>query len=271
MNNKKFAVLSLSGGMDSSTLLLHLLEKGYEVKAISFNYGQKHECELIRAKSLWKYLVEEGLVKPQNHIVIDLPLQDLLHSSLIKGGNDVPEGHYEDATMKDTVVPNRNKIFSSIIQATALSWSNLIGSDVDIAMGIHAGDHSIYPDCTSEFREADYFAFLTGNWEADRVKYYTPYITFYKEDILRDGKRVCSELGLHFDSVYSRTLTSYKPILIEGHWYSDYKSSSSIERIEAFLNINKEDPINYADENGPVPFSVAVDHYYETLNNAKNK
>ena len=74
--------------------------------------------------------------------------------------------------MKETVVPNRNKIFSSIIQAVALSIANKHKTDVYIAMGIHAGDHAIYPDCRQEFRDIDHQAFIEGKWVADRVKLY---------------------------------------------------------------------------------------------------
>jgi 7-cyano-7-deazaguanine synthase len=73
--------------------------------------------------------------------------------------------------MKATVVPNRNKIFASITQAVALSVANRTGENCDIAMGIHAGDHSIYPDCRQEFRDADDEAFRLGNWDAERVHY----------------------------------------------------------------------------------------------------
>jgi 7-cyano-7-deazaguanine synthase len=74
--------------------------------------------------------------------------------------DEVPEGHYAEENMKATVVPNRNKIFSSIIQAVALSIAESKDCNVDIAMGIHAGDHSIYPDCRQEFRDIDYEAFF---------------------------------------------------------------------------------------------------------------
>ena len=146
--------------------------------------------------------------------------------------------------MKDTVVPNRNKIFSSIIQAVALSIANEKDCDVDIAMGIHAGDHAIYPDCRQEFRDADYEAFKQGNWDADRVKYITPYLDGDKFDILKDGEVCCKKLGLGFDEVYKRTNTSYKP---DAEGRSDYKSASSVERIEAFLKLGRRDPVEYID------------------------
>jgi len=140
--------------------------------------------------------------------------------------------------MRETVVPNRNKIFASIAQAVALSVANEKGEQTDIALGLHAGDHAVYPDCRQEFRDADDAAFRIGNWDAERVGYFTPYLQGDKFTILQDGEVLCKELGLDFDEVYSRTNTSYKPIFFgaeydentfetikEGTWYSDYKSA----------------------------------------------
>jgi 7-cyano-7-deazaguanine synthase len=275
MSSTKKAVLSLSGGMDSSTLLLHLLANGYEVTALGFDYGQKHHVELDRAKSLVAYLRENG--QPVTHQIIKLDgLQNLLHSALVTGGNDVPEGHYEQDNMKETVVPNRNKIFASLIQAVALSVATKGDKqEVAIAMGIHAGDHAIYPDCRQDFRDADFEAFKVGNWDSELVYHYTPYLDGNKFTILEDGLACCEKLGLDFNQVYKRTNTSYKPIFIAamshtdqitgkvtaltevGTWYSDYKSAASVERIEAFIRLGRPDPVNYADENGPVSWEVA--------------
>jgi len=243
----KQAVLSLSGGMDSSTVLLYLLEKGYEVTAISFDYGQKHKVELERAQELVAYLCNNdiGIANSLRYRQIKLDgLSQLLNSALVTGGDEVPEGHYEQENMKDTVVPNRNKIFSSIIQAVALSISNEKNCNVEIAMGIHAGDHAIYPDCRQKFRDADYEAFKHGNWGAKKVTYNTPYIDGDKYDILKDGLYCCEKLGLDFDEVYKRTNTSYKP---SPEGLSDYKSSSSVERIEAFIKLDRKDPVEYID------------------------
>ena len=239
----KQAVLSLSGGMDSSTVLLHLLAENYKVTAVSFNYGQKHNIELERAQQLIDYLKENGHNVNYQEITL-FGLVDLLNSNLVQGGEEVPEGHYEEDNMKDTVVPNRNKIFSSMIQAVALSIANEKNCPVEIAMGIHAGDHAIYPDCRQEFRDADYKAFTEGNWDADKVTYYTPYLKGDKFDILMDCQYCCGQLGLDFDEVYKRTNTSYKPD-VEGR--SDYKSASSVERIEAFLKLGRKDPVEYVD------------------------
>jgi 7-cyano-7-deazaguanine synthase len=176
--------------------------------------------------------------------------------------------------MKATVVPNRNKIFASITQAVALSVANRTGETCDIALGIHSGDHAVYPDCRQEFRDADDAAFRIGNWEAERVGYFTPYLEGDKFTILQDGEVLCKELGLDFDEVYSRTNTSYKPILwkwtgtdntLYEKWYSDYKSASSVERIEAFIKLGRKDPVDYADEKGPVTWEVARDAVQKVL------
>jgi 7-cyano-7-deazaguanine synthase len=270
------------------------------VTAISFNYGQKHRVELERAQSLVDYINDEAKNSIQIHgdsfpgvnyrqIKLD-GLSDLLNSTLVTGGEEVPEGHYAEENMKATVVPNRNKIFASIIQAVALSIAEKTGEQCDIAMGIHAGDHAIYPDCRQEFRDADDVAFRMGNWGAEKVGYFTPYLEGDKFTILQDGEVLCEELGLDFDEVYSRTNTSYKPILIEeyiesdievlgtkqifstglGKWYSDYKSASSVERVEAFIKLGRKDPVGYADETGPVTWEHVVKEVSKVLENHNN-
>ena len=257
----KNVVISLSGGMDSSTLLLRCLSEYDNVTAISFDYGQKHRVELERAHQLIGYLKDNG--KDVKFQVIKLDgLVNLLNSALVTGGDDVPEGHYEEDNMKATVVPNRNKIFASLVQAVALSEATSNGNDTDIALGIHAGDHAIYPDCRQEFRDADDNAFRLGNWEAEKVGYFTPYLETDKYGILQDGQKLCGELGIDFNSVYSRTNTSYKPYP-SGN--SDYKSASSVERIEAFINLGVDDPVQYEDETGPVDYAIARDHVEKLL------
>jgi 7-cyano-7-deazaguanine synthase len=267
-NKGKHVVVSLSGGMDSSTLLLKALNEYETVTALSFDYGQKHRAELQRAQSLVDYLNENGHKVTYQQIKLD-GLVDLLDSALVEGGDEVPEGHYEQDNMKATVVPNRNKIFASITQAVALSVANKTEERTDIALGIHAGDHAIYPDCRQEFRDADDAAFREGNWGADMVSYWTPYLEGDKFTILQDGEILCEKLGIDFDEVYKRTMTSYKPIHIhsgEGdNWYADYKSASSVERIEAFIALGRPDPSQYADETGPVSYETAKIYVEQVL------
>ena len=290
----KHVVVSLSGGMDSSTLLLRALKEYDTVTGISFDYGQKHRVELERAQQLVDYLngnskrlfpiksdvtfspsaippsgmsdsarVVEELYPEVNYRQIKLDgLADLLDSALVEGGDDVPEGHYENDNMKETVVPNRNKIFASITQAVALSIANRTGEKCDIALGIHAGDHAVYPDCRQEFRDADDAAFRMGNWDADQVGYFTPYLDTDKFGILQDGEILCAKLKIEFNEVYSRTNTSYKPYP-SGN--SDYKSASSVERIEAFIALGKNDPVQYEDESGEVDYEVAKAHVEKVL------
>jgi len=263
-------VVSLSGGMDSSTLLLRAIEKYDTVTAISFDYGQKHRVELERAQQLVDYINENcptdekcfnGCTVNYRQIKLD-GLVDLLDSALVQGGDDVPEGHYEQDNMKETVVPNRNKMFASITQAVALSVANRTEETCDIALGIHSGDHQIYPDCRQEFRDADDAAFRMGNWDADRVGYFTPYLNTDKFGILQDGEKLCKILNIDFDEVYSRTNTSYKPFP-SGN--SDYKSASSVERIEAFIALGRKDPVQYEDESGEVDYEVAKAHVEKVL------
>jgi len=284
----KHVVVSLSGGMDSSTLLLRCLKEYDTVTALSFDYGQKHRIELERAQSLIAYLWHNApeISDKLSYEQIQLNgLADLLNSALLTGGDEVPEGHYAEENMKATVVPNRNKIFASIAQAVALSIADKTGENCDIAMGIHAGDHAIYPDCRQEFRDADDHAFRMGNWGSEKVGYFTPYLEGDKFTILQDGEKLCKELGVNFNEVYKRTNTSYKPIYYilgegqrvgilgvynkdgseRGAWYSDYKSASSVERVEAFIKLGRPDPVKYADETGPVTWEHVVDHVSQVL------
>ena len=144
---------------------------------------------------------------------------------------------------------------------------------------MHSGDHSIYPDCTDEFRQADEQAFKVGNWESHLVNYYVPYMEGNKFTILEDGLKCCEKLHINFDEVYKRTNTSYKPLkhtvfyhLDNGdvekyeEWYSDYKSASSVERVEAFMKLGRKDPVGYADENGVVTWDYVKTYVTEVLN-----
>ena len=124
----------------------------------------------------------------------------IFHSALTTEDYEIPEGHYEEEQMKQTVVPNRNAIFSSILYGMALSISSTQNSDVVIALGVHSGDHAIYPDCRPEFYNALSTAFSVGNWDSDRVSFELPYIDGDKSTILRDALESCEILDIDFDA-----------------------------------------------------------------------
>lgn len=235
------AVMALSGGMDSTGLLLRLLADGYKVSCISYEYGQKHRIELERAKANIEYLEGEG--HQVEHKIADLSsAMSLFHSALTSDDIEVPEGYYEEEQMKVTVVPNRNAIFASILYGYALSVSHREDCDVDIAMGVHSGDHAIYPDCRPEFYSAIAGAFALGNWGSDRVSFHLPYIDGDKETILRDAIESCGVLNLDFETIFENTISSYNP---DSEGRASGTSGADIERILAFHALGREDPIEY--------------------------
>lgn len=237
----KRAVMALSGGMDSTALLMRLLDAGYTVDCLSYNYGQKHSIELERAKANILYLLENNI--KIEHKIIDLSsAMGVFESSLIEGGEDVPEGHYEAEQMKSTVVPNRNAIFASILYGYALSIATRESVKVEIALGVHSGDHEIYPDCRPEFYHALEHAFAVGNWESENVSFTLPYLDGDKATILQDAQKAISSLNLDFNTIFANTNTSYNP---DEHGRSSGRSGADIERILAFNSLGIEDPVEY--------------------------
>ena len=233
--------MSLSGGMDSTSVLIRLINEGYKIDCLSFNYGQKHVIEIEKAIENIAYLSREGY--QVKHQIIDLTsAMSIFHSSLTDEEIIVPEGHYEETQMKSTVVPNRNAIFSSIIYGYALSIVAKEDVNVKIALGVHSGDHAIYPDCRPEFYQSLETSFRLGNWDSERVDFYLPYINGDKVTILNDAMKSCQELGIDFDTIFSNTITSYNP---DNEGRSSGKSGSDIERILAFNKVGRRDPIEY--------------------------
>ena len=147
--------------------------------------------------------------------------------------------------MKHTVVPNRNAIFTSILYGHALSISAVEDCNVSLTLGVHSGDHAIYPDCRPEFYSQLMQALDTGNWGSDRISIDLPYIDSDKEGILRDALQSCQKLGLDFDVVFANTNTSYSP---DRQGRSSGKTGSDVERILAFHAIGKADPVEYVDD-----------------------
>jgi 7-cyano-7-deazaguanine synthase len=238
------AVMALSGGMDSTALLMRLLAEGYRVSCLSYNYGQKHSIELERASANISYLSKNGY--NIDHRIADLSsAMGIFHSALTTDGFDVPEGHYEQEQMKQTVVPNRNAIFASILYGYALSAAIREETEVIIALGVHSGDHAIYPDCRPEFYKAIEHAFNIGNWDSNLVSFHLPYIAGDKESILRDAMISCESLNLDFDTVFRNTNTSYSP---DSMGRSSGRTGADVERILAFHAIGRKDPIEYVDD-----------------------
>jgi 7-cyano-7-deazaguanine synthase len=276
----KYCVLALSGGMDSSSLLLHLLEKNYKITAIGFDYGQKHKIELTRANELVEYLQNKGFKELTYNIIELKGLSNLLVSGLVNNNSmELLKGHYAHENAKTSVVPNRNAILSSIAYAVALSVVKKTDQECLIALATHMGDfdnnkkEGIYPDCSQEFKEAIEHAFKIGNWDSEKVSYYAPYNDRDKTGVLADGLKCCEALNLDYRDIYARTNTSYAPIDINGKVYSDFRTGSSVERIEAFINLGKEDPLQYADEinNELVSWEFVKNHVIEVCKDWKVK
>ena len=259
---KKIAVMAFSGGMDSTGLLVHLLAKDYEVHTLSYDYGQKHKLELDRAKANIQYLLDNDIQVSQK--IVDLQsAMSVFHSALTTEDYEIPEGHYEEEQMKQTVVPNRNAIFASILYGYALSIALKKNKKVKIALGVHSGDHEIYPDCRPEFYEALENAFKIGNWESNKIAFYLPYLEGDKETILRDAENSLEKLNLNFETIFANTNTSYNP---DEQGRSSGKSGADIERILAFNAIGRKDPVPYIDN-----WSKVLEHAIQTEKKHKEK
>lgn len=254
MSKQKIAILSLSAGMDSTSLLLHLLRDNYIVKCISYNYAQRHSLELERGTELVDYLNEKGFNVERT--IVDLSILGTLFegtSTLIGKTTEPVVGHYSLESQKQTVVPNRNAIFASIAYGYALSMSQKYNTEAIIALGTHQGDYKVdkngnitgqYPDCSQEFKDALEHAFKIGNWDSERVSYYAPYNVTDKTGVLDDGIQSAKFLNLSWEEIYKRTNTSYAPTEDgKAHGYT----GSDVERVLAFHTLGLIDPIEYKD------------------------
>lgn len=218
---KRRAIVSLSGGMDSATVLAFCLKEQREVvQCVAFTYGSKHnQYENLAADAIADYY------KVRRQFINLANVMEGFKSDLLKTGGEIPEGHYEAESMERTVVPGRNLIFASIL--TGLAWS--LEAD-EIWMGFHAGDHAIYPDCRPTFFHAMNAAICAGTDE--RCMLVAPFLFRDKQGIL--------ERGHSLKVPYELTRTCYKdqPVACG-------KCGSCQERLEAWSKIGKEDPIEY--------------------------
>ena len=177
------------------------------------------------------------------HQVIDLTsAMSSFYSALTDDAVEIPTGHYEEEQMKQTVVPNRHPIIASILYGHALSIALREKVNVEIALGVHSGDHAIYPDCRPQFYSALAHAFEIGNWDSEFVSLRLPWIDGHKETILRDAESAIEHLGLDFDTVFANTNTSYNP---DAKGRSAGTSGADVERILAFHAIGRKDPAPY--------------------------
>ena len=244
MENCNKVVLSLSGGLDSTCLLLYWLSKGYEVRAFSFKYGQKHEVELKKVKKNIKLLQSMGL--PVEYQILNL--EDIFSdsvSTLHKTGDAIPHGHYDEATMASTVVVQRNVIFSAIIFAKALNWAKREKCNVLISMGIHSGDHFIYKDCRPESQQMARELYKISNDDSELVDYEAPFVNIDKSEVLKKGIDAMKDLGFNMrkiKQVLRNTHTCYDP---DQDGRSCGKCGSCTERLEAFEKNHMKDPIRY--------------------------
>ena len=245
MENCNKVCISLSGGLDSTMLLMHYLARGFEVRSYSFDYGQKHDIELKKVKDNIKFLQEKGL--PVSHQVINLRDAFSDSASSLYGANNekIPEGDYRDEIMKSTVVENRNVIFSSIIYGKALGWANKTQSNVLISLGIHAGDHTIYPDTTPESQSMARELFRISNWGSERVDYEAPFVNLHKDEVLTTGVGAMRLMGFQdsdIETVLTNTHSCYTP---DSEGRSCGKCGTCVERLEAFEKAHMVDPIPY--------------------------
>jgi 7-cyano-7-deazaguanine synthase len=215
MKNIKVVVI-LSGGMDSTTLLYDIINQGYEVYALSFNYGQRHVKELEMAKRTCEKL-------DIYHKIIDLDNGSMQGSSLTTPAIATPHGRYDEESMKATVVPNRNMIMLSIAAGYAIS----IKAE-KLFYGAHSGDHTIYPDCRPEFINVLAKAIMLADWY--QVLLEAPYTNITKGDIVK--------IGLLLNVPFENTWTCY-----EGRAIPCGKCGSCQEREKAFKDAVAIDPL----------------------------
>lgn len=229
-------VLIYSGGLDSTVLLYQLRKENHEVFALSVHYGQRHhQRELSAARQLCH-------LNDIEHRVADLsgiaPL--LAGSSLTDLSIPIPEGHYEEDSMKSTVVPNRNMILLSL----ATAWAISLKAD-SVAYAAHGGDHTLYPDCRESFARAIDKAIRLTDWHP--VYLHHPFVRLSKSDLVRLG----ATLGVPFDKTWS---------CYQGRDLHCGCCGTCLERREAFHLAGVPDPTAYA-PNAPDPGTLIANHW----------
>jgi 7-cyano-7-deazaguanine synthase len=222
----KLCVL-LSGGMDSVTALYHVASNHEVVSALSFDYGAKHNASEI------PFAVAHCETLGVRHATIHLPfINQHFASDLLQSGGDIPEGHYAEQSMKQTVVPFRNGIMLSI----ATGYAESTGAE-GLVIAAHSGDHAIYPDCRAPFMQAMAAAMRAGTYA--HIELITPFLAMDKAAIVQVGDK----LGLD----YRQTWSCYK-----GRAIHCGRCGTCVERREAFLLAGVPDPTDY-EHTDPLP------------------
>ena len=229
------AVVLLSGGLDSTTTLAIARREGFGCYALTFLYGQRHQCETDAAGAIARSL---GVLE---HRVIEIDLGALGGSALTDPGIHVPKDRDEQsmgADIPSTYVPARNTVFLSY----ALAWAEVLGV-FDIFIGVNSTDYSGYPDCRAEFIAAfEAMANLATAAAVEgrgRYRIHTPIITMTKAEIIRTG----TELGVD----YALTHSCYDP---DPQGRSCGRCDSCRLRLKGFAEAGLKDPLVYARENG---------------------
>lgn len=217
------SVVVLSGGMDSTVLAYYAAGLHERVDLVSVDYGQRHRTELTFAARTAEKL-------GARHDVIDLrAVGALLTGSALTDDVEVPHGHYTADNMAATVVPNRNALLISSVYAVAVARKAS-----HVLVGVHAGDHAVYPDCRPEFVDAMHLALQAGNEGYADITLEAPFVTHTKTDICRLGGR----LRVPFEDTWS---------CYEGGEVHCGRCGTCVERIEAFRDASVPDPTEYVD------------------------
>lgn len=220
----KKAVILVSGGLDSTTVLSMALAQGYDCYTLSFDYGQRHRSELDSAQRV------SDSVAVVEHKVVKLDLGTIGGSALTDAAIDVPE--HETTGIPVTYVPARNTVFLSI----ALGWAEVLGAN-DIFLGVNAVDYSGYPDCRPDYISAfESMANLAtkAGVEGQRLRIHAPLMTMTKADIV--------EAGLALGVDYSQTVSCYQASQ-EG--LACRKCDSCRLRSQGFIEAGVKDPTRY--------------------------
>jgi len=231
MTEQKKAVVLLSGGLDSATVIAIARDQGFDVHAISFRYGQRHSVELEAADRVVKHL---GVTE---HKTAELDLR-LFGGSALTADIDVPKDRSDDDMSHDipvTYVPARNTIFLSF----ALAYAEVIGAK-DIFIGVNALDYSGYPDCRPEyiasFEAMANLATKAGVTEDERIRIQTPLIDMTKAQIVAEGTRLGVDYGL--------TISCYDP---DTEGKACGHCDSCLLRKKGFKEAGLADPTRYQD------------------------